>query len=143
MLRFRAISWSLSPGPVRLGQILVPLRYDLRRGAAALMSRACPPMRGSFLNIQDKPDVESIDGLYTAIAIDQKTTCAQPALHGRHRSRKFTITCACFTPASAFPIPRPRAYPIESQTVSQMVDRILELPGRYENPAAGTHRPRP
>ncbi|NBX04416.1 MAG: ATP-binding cassette domain-containing protein, partial [Alphaproteobacteria bacterium] len=27
-----------------------------------------------FLNIQDKPDVESIDGLSPAIAIDQKTT---------------------------------------------------------------------
>ena len=31
-----------------------------------------------FLNIQDKPDVESIDGLSPAIAIDQKTTSRNP-----------------------------------------------------------------
>jgi excinuclease ABC subunit A len=80
-----------------------------------------------FLNIQDKPDVESIDGLSPAIAIDQKTTSRNP------RSTVGTVTeiydyLRLLYARIGIPYSPATGLPIESQTVSQMVDRILELP---------------
>ncbi len=80
-----------------------------------------------FLNIQDKPDVESIDGLSPAIAIDQKTTSRNP------RSTVGTVTeiydhLRLLYARAGIPYSPATGLPIESQTVSQMVDRILELP---------------
>jgi len=80
-----------------------------------------------FLNIQDKPDVESIDGLSPAIAIDQKTTSRNP------RSTVGTVTeiydyLRLFYARVGVPYSPATGLPIESQTVSQMVDRIMELP---------------
>ena len=80
-----------------------------------------------FLNIQDKPDVESIDGLSPAIAIDQKTTSRNP------RSTVGTVTeiydyLRLFYARVGVPYSPATGLPIESQTVSQMVDKIMELP---------------
>lgn len=80
-----------------------------------------------FLNIQDKPDVESIDGLSPAIAIDQKTTSRNP------RSTVGTVTeiydyLRLFYARVGVPYSPATGLPIESQTISQMVDKIMELP---------------
>jgi excinuclease ABC subunit A len=80
-----------------------------------------------FLNIQDKPDVESIDGLSPAIAIDQKTTSRNP------RSTVGTVTeiydyLRLLYARIGIPYSPATGLPIESQTISQMVDRIMALP---------------
>jgi excinuclease ABC subunit A len=80
-----------------------------------------------FLNIQDKPDVESIDGLSPAIAIDQKTTSRNP------RSTVGTVTeiydyLRLLYARIGIPYSPATGLPIESQTVSQMVDIIMEQP---------------
>ena len=79
-----------------------------------------------FLNIQDKPDVESITGLSPAIAIDQKTTSRNP------RSTVGTVTeiydyLRLLFARIGIPYSPATGLPIESQTVSQMVDRIMDL----------------
>jgi excinuclease ABC subunit A len=80
-----------------------------------------------FLNIQDKPDVESITGLSPAIAIDQKTTSRNP------RSTVGTVTeiydyLRLLYARIGVPYSPATGLPIESQTISQMADRMLELP---------------
>ncbi len=80
-----------------------------------------------FLNIQDKPDVESITGLSPAIAIDQKTTSRNP------RSTVGTVTeiydyMRLLYARIGIPYSPATGLPIESQSVTQMVDRILALP---------------
>ena len=80
-----------------------------------------------FLNIQDKPDVESITGLSPAIAIDQKTTSRNP------RSTVGTVTeiydyLRLLFARIGIPYSPATGLPIESQTVSQMVDRLTALP---------------
>ncbi len=80
-----------------------------------------------FLNIQDKPDVESIDGLSPAIAIDQKTTSKNP------RSTVGTVTeiydhMRLLFARAGIPYSPTTGRPIESQTVSQMVDIVFGLP---------------
>lgn len=80
-----------------------------------------------FLNIQDKPDVESIDGLSPAIAIDQKTTSKNP------RSTVGTVTeiydyLRLLFARIGVPYSPATGLPIHAMTVSQMVDRVLELP---------------
>ena len=54
-----------------------------------------------FLGNSEKPDVDQIDGLSPAIAIDQKTTSHNP------RSTVGTVTEICSTPASACRTARP------------------------------------
>jgi excinuclease UvrABC ATPase subunit len=51
-----------------------------------------------FLSMMDKPDVDSIEGLSPAIAIEQKTGSHNPR---SARSPRSTITCACSTRARA------------------------------------------
>lgn len=80
-----------------------------------------------FLNVQDKPDVEAIDGLSPAIAIDQKTTSRNP------RSTVGTVTeiydyLRLLYARVGVPYSPATGLPIESQTVSQMVDAIAALP---------------
>lgn len=79
-----------------------------------------------FLGQMDKPDVDSIDGLSPAISIDQKTTSRNP------RSTVGTVTEVYDYLRLLFArVGRPHCptchIPITSQTVEQMVDRILEL----------------
>lgn len=80
-----------------------------------------------FLQLQNKPNVESISGLSPAIAIDQKTTSKNP------RSTVGTITeiydyLRLFFARVGVPFSPATGLPIESQTVSQMADAILALP---------------
>ncbi|MBV8939889.1 MAG: excinuclease ABC subunit UvrA [Alphaproteobacteria bacterium] len=80
-----------------------------------------------FLNVKDKPDVESISGLSPAIAIDQKTTSHNP------RSTVGTVTeiydyLRLLYARVGIPYSPATGLPIESQTVSQMADRVLSLP---------------
>ncbi|MCC7260176.1 MAG: excinuclease ABC subunit UvrA [Alphaproteobacteria bacterium] len=80
-----------------------------------------------FLDLQNKPDVEHISGLSPAIAIDQKRNSHNP------RSTVGTVTeiydyLRLLYARIGVPYSPATGLPIESQTVSQMVDRIMELP---------------
>ncbi|MGE3247050.1 MAG: excinuclease ABC subunit UvrA [Beijerinckiaceae bacterium] len=80
-----------------------------------------------FLEMMQKPDVDQIDGLSPAISIEQKTTSRNP------RSTVGTVTeiydyMRLLWARTGIPYSPATGQPIESQTVSQMVDRILELP---------------
>lgn len=80
-----------------------------------------------FLEMQNKPDVEYITGLSPAIAIDQKTTSKNP------RSTVATITeiydyLRLLFARIGVPYSPATGLPIEKQSVTQIVDRILELP---------------
>ncbi len=80
-----------------------------------------------FLDLQDKPDVESITGLSPAIAIDQKTTSRNP------RSTVGTVTeiydhYRLLFARIGVPHSPETGKPIESQSASVMVDKIMQLP---------------
>jgi excinuclease ABC subunit A len=80
-----------------------------------------------FLEMMQKPDVDQIDGLSPAISIEQKTTSRNP------RSTVGTVTeiydyMRLLWARVGVPFSPATGLPIESQTVSQMVDRVLELP---------------
>ncbi len=79
-----------------------------------------------FLEMMQKPDVDQIDGLSPAISIEQKTTSRNP------RSTVGTVTeiydyLRLLFARTGVPYSPATGLPIESQTVSQMVDRILDL----------------
>ena len=79
-----------------------------------------------FLEMMQKPDVDQIDGLSPAISIEQKTTSRNP------RSTVGTVTeiydyLRLLFARVGVPYSPATGLPIESQTVSQMVDRILDL----------------
>lgn len=78
-----------------------------------------------FLEVQKKPDVDSIEGLSPAISIEQKTTNRNP------RSTVGTITeiydyMRLLWARVGVPYSPETGLPIESQTVSNMVDKIME-----------------
>src|ERR1700726_870462 len=80
-----------------------------------------------FLEMMEKPDVDSIEGLSPAISIEQKTTSRNP------RSTVGTVTeiydyMRLLFARVGVPYSPATGLPIESQTVSQMVDRVLALP---------------
>lgn len=77
-----------------------------------------------FLEMMQKPDVDQIDGLSPAISIEQKTTSRNP------RSTVGTVTeiydyMRLLFARVGVPYSPATGLPIESQTVSQMVDRVL------------------
>ena len=79
-----------------------------------------------FLEMMQKPDVDQIDGLSPAISIEQKTTSKNP------RSTVGTVTeiydyMRLLFARVGVPYSPATGLPIESQTVSQMVDRVREL----------------
>lgn len=79
-----------------------------------------------FLEMMQKPDVDSIEGLSPAISIEQKTTSKNP------RSTVGTVTeindyMRLLWARVGIPYSPATGKPIESQTVSQIVDRILEM----------------
>lgn len=79
-----------------------------------------------FLGSMDKPDVDSIEGLSPSISIDQKTTSNNP------RSTVGTVTeiydyLRLFYARVGVPYCPNHHTPIESQTIKQMVDRVMEL----------------
>ncbi|MCX5568803.1 excinuclease ABC subunit UvrA [Kaistia nematophila] len=80
-----------------------------------------------FLEMMQKPDVDQIDGLSPAISIEQKTTSKNP------RSTVGTVTeiydyMRLLFARVGVPYSPATGLPIESQTVSQMVDRVMALP---------------
>jgi excinuclease ABC subunit A len=80
-----------------------------------------------FLELAGKPDVDSIEGLSPAISIDQKTTSRNP------RSTVGTVTeihdyMRLLWARAGVPYSPATGLPIEAQTVSQMVDRVLAMP---------------
>src|SRR6202047_779551 len=80
-----------------------------------------------FLEMMQKPDVDQIDGLSPAISIEQKTTSKNP------RSTVGTVTeiydyLRLLWARVGVPYSPATGLPIESQIVSQMVDRVLALP---------------
>lgn len=99
-----------------------------------------------FLGQMDKPDVDTIEGLSPAISIDQKTTSKNP------RSTVATVTeiydyIRLLYARIGKPICPEHGIEIESQTVQQMADRIMELEERTKiqllapvvNHRKGTH----
>lgn len=79
-----------------------------------------------FLELMQKPDVESIEGLSPAISIEQKTTSRNP------RSTVGTVTeiydyMRLLWARVGIPYSPATGKPIESQTISQMVDRTMAL----------------
>ena len=79
-----------------------------------------------FLELMQKPDVDSINGLSPAISIEQKTTSRNP------RSTVGTITeihdyMRLLWARIGVPYSPATGKPISSQTVSQMVDQILAM----------------
>ena len=82
-----------------------------------------------FLELMQKPDVESIEGLSPAISIEQKTTSKNP------RSTVGTVTeiydyMRLLWARVGIPYSPATGLPIQSQTVSEMVDRTMDLPER-------------
>src|SRR6476660_9912631 len=80
-----------------------------------------------FLEMMQKPDVDHIDGLSPAISIEQRTTSKN------QRSTVGTVTeiydyLRLRVARAGIPYSPATGLPIESQTVSQMADRILALP---------------
>ena len=79
-----------------------------------------------FLNLMNKPDVDSIEGLSPAISIEQKTTSHNP------RSTVGTITeiydyMRLLWARAGTPYSPTTGLPIEAQTVTQMVDKISAM----------------
>ena len=79
-----------------------------------------------FLELMQKPDVDSIEGLSPAISIEQKTTSRNP------RSTVGTVTeiydyLRLLFARVGIPYSPATGLPIEAQSVSQMVDRTLEM----------------
>jgi len=80
-----------------------------------------------FLELMSKPDVDLIEGLSPAISIEQKTTSKNP------RSTVGTVTeihdyMRLLWARVGIPYSPATGLPIESQTISQMVDKLLALP---------------
>lgn len=80
-----------------------------------------------FLELMQKPDMDSIEGLSPAISIEQKTTSRNP------RSTVGTVTeiydyLRLLFARIGVPYSPATGLPIESQTISQMVDRMLAMP---------------
>ena len=79
-----------------------------------------------FLSVMEKPDVDHIEGLSPAISIEQKSTSHNP------RSTVGTITeiydyLRLLYARVGIPRCPDHGYPLEAQTVSQMVDQVLAL----------------
>jgi excinuclease ABC subunit A len=80
-----------------------------------------------FLELMQKPDVDSIEGLSPAISIEQKTTSRNP------RSTVATVTeiydyMRLLWARIGVPYSPATGLPIEAMQVSQMVDRVMEIP---------------
>src|SRR6195256_6091163 len=80
-----------------------------------------------FLELMQKPDLDSIEGLSPAISIEQKTTSKNP------RSTVGTVTeiydyMRLLWARVGVPYSPATGLPIVSQTISQMVDRVMAMP---------------
>ncbi len=80
-----------------------------------------------FLSVMEKPDVDHVEGLSPAISIEQKSTSHNP------RSTVGTVTeiydyLRLLFARAGMPACPEHGQPLEAQTVSQMVDQVLQLP---------------
>lgn len=82
-----------------------------------------------FLGQMDKPDVDSIEGLSPAISIDQKTTSRNPRSTVGTVTEIYDYLRLLFARVGRPTCPN-HGIEITSQTIEQMVDRILEYPER-------------
>jgi excinuclease ABC subunit A len=82
-----------------------------------------------FLGQMDKPDVDSIEGLSPAISIDQKTTSRNPRSTVGTVTEIYDYLRLLFARVGRPTCPQ-HGIEISSQTIEQMVDRILEYPER-------------
>ncbi|MGP4061294.1 excinuclease ABC subunit UvrA [Halobacillus sp. H74] len=82
-----------------------------------------------FLGQMDKPDVDSIEGLSPAISIDQKTTSRNPRSTVGTVTEIFDYLRLLFARIGRPTCPK-HGVEISSQTVQQMVDRVMEYPER-------------
>ena len=80
-----------------------------------------------FLSMMDKPDVDSIEGLAPAIAIEQKATSHNPRSTVGTVTEIYDYLRLLFARAGIARCPD-HGVPLEAQTVSQMVDQILRMP---------------
>ncbi len=105
------------------------------------MWRSLSAYARQFLDMMQKPDVDHIDGLSPAISIEQKTTSKNP------RSTVGTVTeiydyMRLLWARVGIPYSPATGLPIESQTVSQMVDRIAGAARRHAALSARPDRTR-
>ncbi|SFF68501.1 excinuclease ABC subunit A [Halobacillus alkaliphilus] len=82
-----------------------------------------------FLGQMDKPDVDSIEGLSPAISIDQKTTSRNPRSTVGTVTEIYDYLRLLFARIGRPTCPK-HGIEINSQTVQQMVDQIMEYPER-------------
>lgn len=83
-----------------------------------------------FLGQMDKPDVDAIEGLSPAISIDQKTTSRNPRSTVGTVTEIYDYMRLLFARVGHPPVCPHHGVEITSQTVEQMVDRILEYEER-------------
>lgn len=102
------------------------LIHCMRRGNVVMLESLSAYAR-QFLQLMEKPDVDSIEGLSPAISIEQKATSHNP------RSTVGTVTeihdySRLLFARVGTPYCPNHSQPLASQTVSQMVDAVLALP---------------
>ncbi|QHZ54759.1 excinuclease ABC subunit UvrA [Brevibacillus sp. NSP2.1] len=82
-----------------------------------------------FLGQMDKPDVDSIEGLSPAISIDQKTTSRNPRSTVGTVTEIYDYLRLLYARVGRAICPE-HGIEIQSQTIEQMVDRLMEYPER-------------
>src|SRR5690606_31088831 len=89
-----------------------------------------------FLSVMEKPDVDHIEGLSPAISIEQKSTSHNPRSTVRTITEIYDYLRLLYARVG---IPRcpDHGFPLEAQTVSQMVDQVLAL---EQDPAKAEQR---
>ena len=88
-----------------------------------------------FLGRLDKPDLDYIEGLSPAIAIEQKTTHRKPPVHGGHRHRDLRLPASSLRPGRIPHCPK-CGREIQEQSVDQIVDSLLvAAAGQAPDPA--------
>ena len=122
----RATGWWCSPACPGSGKSSLAFDTIYAEGQRRYVESLSAYAR-QFLEMMQKPDVDQIDGLSPAISIEQKTTSHNP------RSTVGTVTeiydyMRLLWARIGVPYSPATGLPIESQTVSQMVDRVLALP---------------
>jgi len=80
-----------------------------------------------FLSVMDKPDVDMIDGLSPAIAIEQKSTSHNPRSTVGTITEVYDYLRLLFARAGTPTCPK-HGETLEAQTLSQMVDHVLDMP---------------
>ena len=83
-----------------------------------------------FLSVMDKPDVDTIEGLSPAIAIEQKSTSHNPRSTVGTITEVYDYLRLLFARAGTPTCPT-HGEVLEAQTVSQMVDHVLQMPAGH------------